>query len=144
MENNLNRYLKCHEVTEKDYKCNICFEKFTSAWILRRHYRKQHCGQKVESSIGFGVFEKEAVKTKSKTSKLFKCPNCAYVSPRKLNTDRHFNSKHSSDVSGNLSKSGKYKAKRKLYDDIKDDDYMQKNLKKMMRYVKLTLMTLLL
>ena len=121
--------MKCHEVPEKGHKCDKYFEKFTSAWNLRRHYRKQYCGQKVASSIGFGVFEKEAVKTKSKTSKLFKCPNCAYVSPRKLNTDRHFNSKHSSDVSGDLSKSGKYKAKRKLFDDIKDDDYMQKEFK---------------
>ena len=80
----MRKHLVQHEATHKKDKkektkvvCLICETEFSNKKNLQRHTANKHC-KKLESSIGFGVFE-SVPKVVPKKNTMFQCEKCPYA-----------------------------------------------------------------
>ena len=119
-------------------------------YSLRNHFERKHGAVKVTTTSGFGLFEKNSnentISNSNEKKSLIHCQDCDYKSPYKANVRRHSASKHSlvnKEKKQSVSRITEYRTKKKLFNDIKDDEYMKnkfKNLKKLLGLIAMILL----
>ena len=104
---NFTRHMTTHDKEQRKeiFGCQVCEKVFTRLQNLRSHEKNKHSVQKVKTSLGFGLFEKEMekgqfVKTPKSSKAVFKCEKCSYMTENKSNFNRHRKEKHSMKKNG--------------------------------------------
>ena len=129
------KHMNTHK-KEKRFYCNLCPLSFTLKQNLKRHTSNLHGKTKIKSNAGFGIFSEELnkcqqPKTPEGPENIYFCKDiqCSYSSEKKCNVTRHEGKKHPSLKVGNLSLATEYRVKRKLFQDIEDNQYLKKKFK---------------